>query len=214
MKTYKIKELFGPTIQGEGSFAGMPCLFLRFAGCNRNCDFCDTDWKDGQQMTPREIVAALKAKLPSPDQTLPIILTGGEPTLQIDEELLNYFAMAGFTDLHMESNGSIALSSELRGLLRHVTISPKQTLDMTYLHNPSDVKILYPYQPYIDSLEDWIHQYNALGLKPNFYLQPIWGHELMRNIKEVTKELVRLKLKYPGVNIKLSLQTHKFTGAR
>jgi organic radical activating enzyme len=117
---YLVKELFGPTIQGEGAHAGRACVFLRFAVCNLACAWCDTDFRPegATRMTAPEIVRRLveldvhRARM--------VVVTGGEPALQWDEALRAAVAAAGFR-AHMETNGTRALAAAVDWL----TVSPK-----------------------------------------------------------------------------------------
>ena len=78
----KINEIFY-SLQGEGFHTGTPALFIRFSGCNLKCDFCDTRHEDGKLMSDEEIVeqaAQCPARM--------VILTGGEPSLFVDDALV------------------------------------------------------------------------------------------------------------------------------
>ena len=110
-RTYRVKEIFGPTIQGEGLHQGMPCVFLRLAGCNAwdgrpetratsACPYCDTDFRGGETLTLTEILDRLPA---SPG--IGLVLTGGEPLLQADEALLPALG-ARFPWVDIETNGT------------------------------------------------------------------------------------------------------------
>src|SRR4030095_7191395 len=103
-RRYLVKEIFGPTLQGEGAHAGRPCVFLRFAVCNLACSWCDTDFRPegATRMTAAEISSALRA-LDRGGSGL-VIGTWGEPTLQWDAELSAALRAAGFA-VHMETNG-------------------------------------------------------------------------------------------------------------
>ena len=83
MAKYKVNEIFY-SIQGEGRHAGRAAIFVRFSGCNLKCPFCDTDFKKYEEMEAIDILN--KIQLLSPDCKF-IVFTGGEPTLQVDEEL-------------------------------------------------------------------------------------------------------------------------------
>lgn len=112
--------MFGPTLQGEGAHAGMPCVFLRFAVCNLACSWCDTDFAaDG---ATKHTAAQIVARLLELDvhQSRRVVVTGGEPSLQWDGEIAGAVAQAGFL-AHMESNGTHALKAPVDWL----TISPK-----------------------------------------------------------------------------------------
>ena len=95
-RRYLVKEMFGPTLQGEGAHAGRACVFLRFAACNLDCPGCDTDFSpDGAvRMAADEIVARLREL--DVGETRVVIVTGGEPTLQWDAEVSAAIRDAGF----------------------------------------------------------------------------------------------------------------------
>ncbi len=120
MHTYAVKEIFGPTIQGEGAYAGAACVFLRFAACNLACSWCDTDFSPAnvQKLTAEQITNRL-CEL-DVNRSRRVIVTGGEPTLQWDAALSTALAGAGFT-VHMESNGTTAPVAPVDWL----TVSPK-----------------------------------------------------------------------------------------
>jgi 7-carboxy-7-deazaguanine synthase len=118
--TYLVKELFGPTFQGEGAHAGRPCVFLRFAACNLRCTWCDTDFspEGAVELSAAAIVDRLGAL--DVHRSRVVIVTGGEPALQWDAALGEAIHAAGFT-VHMESNGTRPLAAPVDWL----TISPK-----------------------------------------------------------------------------------------
>ena len=78
----KVIEIF-ESIQGEGGRRGQLSIFIRLADCNLNCSFCDTDWKGGEEMSIKEILQDIKHF-----KSRWIIWTGGEPTLQLTEEIV------------------------------------------------------------------------------------------------------------------------------
>ena len=104
-RRYLVKEMFGPTLQGEGAHSGRAVVFLRFAACNLDCPGCDTDFSpDGaQRLSAAEIAERLRAL--DVGRTDRIVVTGGEPTLQWDAPLAVALRGAGFL-VHMESNGT------------------------------------------------------------------------------------------------------------
>jgi organic radical activating enzyme len=115
-----VKEIFGPTLQGEGAHAGRPCVFLRFAVCNLACSWCDTDFRPegAERLAPSEIVRRLVAR--DVHRSRMVVVTGGEPALQWDAPLAAALRDAGFR-VHMESNGTRALAAPVDWL----TVSPK-----------------------------------------------------------------------------------------
>jgi organic radical activating enzyme len=109
-----VKEIFY-SLQGEGGRQGEASIFIRLAGCNLKCDFCDTDFNDGTDMNIEQIVSRI--------EQFPcrwIVWTGGEPTLQLTDEILLFFKEKGYRQA-IESNGHQVLS----GLLDYTVVSPK-----------------------------------------------------------------------------------------
>jgi 7-carboxy-7-deazaguanine synthase len=111
---YQVKSIFGPTLQGEGLHAGMPCLFLRLSGCNAwdgrpesrrasACPYCDTDFRGGERLELAQIMERLAQLRSSPQ--LGCVLTGGEPLLQADAALITQLA-AEFPWVDIETNGT------------------------------------------------------------------------------------------------------------
>ena len=108
----KVNEIFY-SLQGEGCYSGTPAVFIRLSGCNLRCPFCDTQHESGTEMSEAEIVEVLKQW-----PTRFVVLTGGEPLLQITKkflyELRHYFVA-------VETNGTQPL---IEGL-DWITLSPK-----------------------------------------------------------------------------------------
>lgn len=121
MKTYMVNEVFY-SIQGEGVRAGTPNTFVRFSGCNLKCRRethgfdCDTEFVSGVPMTLDELLEEVRSMAWSRW----VIFTGGEPALQLDQELVNRFKSEGFF-LAIETNGTTPLPSGLDW----VCVSPK-----------------------------------------------------------------------------------------
>jgi 7-carboxy-7-deazaguanine synthase len=102
----KINEIFY-SIQGESSFAGRPCTFIRLAGCNLRCSYCDTEYAfyEGAEMSPAEIGERIKAY-----PTRLVLVTGGEPMLQQSvHELFALLFQSGCTVL-LETGGQVSLA--------------------------------------------------------------------------------------------------------
>lgn len=127
MTKYVVNECFY-SLQGEGVRAGTPNIFVRFTGCNLRCDIaagpkspggfaCDTEFESGRKLSLDEI---LEWVLRCSKDCKWLILTGGEPGLQVDEEFCLFFREAGYR-LAIETNGSVALPP----LLDWITVSPK-----------------------------------------------------------------------------------------
>ena len=146
--TYRVNEIFY-SIQGEGYWAGRPAVFVRFSNCNlwsgheadratAICTFCDTDFVAGTDMTAEQIVDAACAELPHPSGEQPMVIyTGGEPLLQLDDELVAAFRRVGFYQA-IETNGTLPLRVDLDW----VCVSPKTpTVRITA---GDELKLVYP----------------------------------------------------------------------
>lgn len=145
--SYTVKEII-LTFQGEGSQTGRSAVFVRFSGCNmwsgREQDrdsgagpcarWCDTDFVGGDRYSHNEIVAKADELFPWRGSNLHrfggrlIVLTGGEPALQVDHKLLDALWSAGW-EVAMETNGTIDLGRN-SDLIRHLTVSPKRGAPM------------------------------------------------------------------------------------
>ncbi len=120
MKTYKINEIFY-SVQGEGSRAGTANVFVRFAGCDLVCGFCDTEFESGKPMTAQAIVSeALRLMPHNGPAGCCVILSGGEPSLQYDEELAVAFRSCDIY-VAIETNGN----NPLKAAVNWVSCSPK-----------------------------------------------------------------------------------------
>jgi organic radical activating enzyme len=154
----KINEIFY-SIQGEGFFTGTPAVFVRFSGCNLNCDFCDTQHQQGEVMTKEEIFTKI-IQYPSKH----LILTGGEPALFIDFDFVQFFKDAGYF-IQIETNGTCRIPQNIDW----VTCSPKENL---LLQEANELKVVYTGQSLLE-FENFSASYR--------YLQPC----SMRNTEEV-----------------------------
>ena len=160
----KVNEIFGPTIQGEGHLVGMQALFVRFSGCNKKCDFCDTDHSKYVDMTPKEIVN----KLIELGKGVPylVVITGGEPLLQNTNELIVLCKLLkgkGFKT-QLETNGSI--NSEALQYFDGVSCSPKQPASQCKIEWwwVDSLKVVWP-GPLAPE------EFNSIKV-PNKYIQP------------------------------------------
>ena len=117
---YRINEIFH-SLQGEGFHSGTPAVFVRFSGCNLRCHFCDTQHQDGTMMSLQEIVDEINKY---PDAPL-LVLTGGEPSLFIDEAFVAELKQKTGKTIAIETNGTRPLPSNLDW----VTLSPKTAFE-------------------------------------------------------------------------------------
>lgn len=208
--TYKVKEIFGPTLQGEGLHVGVPVVFLRFSGCNKwngratskpmsICNYCDTDFVGGDMLTTEQIIKQL-GDLPGSIKT--VVISGGEPAMQVDLDLVKELKGNGF-EIHMETNGSLDLPEEVAILIDHITISPKQNNEMTKLRHTHSLKFLFP----------WIgHDIDPASFSDfkcdSIFLQPIENDSYEENLKGAVEIVIS------NPTFRLSLQTHKIIKLR
>lgn len=113
-----VNEIFY-SLQGEGGRSGEPSIFIRLTICNLSCDFCDTDFANGDDMSLDEIFQNI-----SQYPCKWIIWTGGEPTIQLKDEHLQYFRDRGYKQA-IETNGTRRVSP----LIDYITCSPKQNFE-------------------------------------------------------------------------------------
>jgi len=185
---YKVNDIFY-SLQGEGINAGRPALFIRFAGCNLHCSFCDTDFQSYQLMSAQEILQAIKNLMPEAQCSTLIVLTGGEPTLQVDESLIDVLHTTGL-QVAMESNGTHLPPPNLDWL----TVSPKQHV---VVERCNELKCIY----------DESGQVDDRGIQADHYLlQPCDTGDAEKN-RVIIAHCVNYILSHP--KWRLSLQTHK-----
>lgn len=192
MGTYRINDLFY-SLQGEGHHTGMAAVFVRFSGCNLRCPFCDTDFSSFTEMSAEEIVNRVLSLCENAQEVKPlVVLTGGEPTLQVDEALITCFHEAGFV-VAMESNGTKLPPRNLEWL----TVSPKE-------------KVMVKRCNELKCLMDELGQVNDFGIEADvYYLQPCDVEDEQRN-QLITQRCVEYVKAHP--KWRLSLQTHKLAG--
>lgn len=186
---YKINEIFY-SLQGEGRWAGTPMVFIRFSGCNLRCGFCDTDFIAFKEMGLEDIVSLVE-RISGACQR--ICVTGGEPSLQIDEAFVSAFHKKGYK-IHIETNGTRSLPEGIDW----VTFSPKQDLfpdSPLALEKADELKLVYTGSD-PKHWEDFPAGY--------YYLQPCSCLN--------TEEVVAYVMDHPLWQ--LSLQTHKYIDIR
>ena len=187
----KINEIFY-SLQGEGHYTGTPAVFVRFAGCNLKCSFCDTDFTSFTEMTEDDIVRET-GQYP----TNHIVITGGEPTLQITASLVSKLHEAG-KYVQIETNGTNVLPEGCN--IDWVTCSPKYKA--VRLQHIDELKVVFEGQD--------MSQYDGLTAT-EYRLQPCDTQDEGKN-KEILRQTIDFILKNP--KWKLSLQTHKILNVR
>jgi len=204
-----VKEIF-LTLQGEGGQAGRPAVFCRFAGCNlwsgreadraaAVCNFCDTDFVGldgpggGRFADAKTLAAAVEAAWTGGAENRLVVLTGGEPLLQLDTALIAALHGRGFS-LALETNGTLPVP----GGVDWICVSPKAQAPVVQ-QTGQELKLVYP-QAGVDParFEGWDFE--------RFLLQPMDGPALAEN----TKAAIAYCLAHP--RWRLSVQTHKYLG--
>ncbi|MDQ2663298.1 MAG: 7-carboxy-7-deazaguanine synthase QueE [Candidatus Eremiobacteraeota bacterium] len=189
----QLAEIFY-SMQGEGTYAGTPAVFVRLAGCNLACDFCDTDYSLKFVASVENVVERVRAE--GGDCPM-VVLTGGEPLAQAQSLALIDALRKDGRRVHVESNGTIPtqLPSDV-----WLCVSPKERLDSSMARRADEIKLI------VD------------GAVPTQWLSSFEGRPLILLQPEGNKpENIALALDYAKAHperFRLSLQTHKFIGVR
>jgi 7-carboxy-7-deazaguanine synthase len=210
--TYSVKEIFY-TLQGEGANAGRPAVFCRFTGCNlwsgreedresAICRFCDTDFvgtngtNGGKFATAVNLADAIEQQWPIPGHARRfVVLTGGEPLLQVDWALIHALHARGFF-IAVETNGTVAAPAGIDW----ICVSPKAGTELA-ICGGQELKLVFPQtgaEP---------ERFSGLAFD-HFFLQPMDGPLQRQN----TAKAVSYCQANPHWN--LSVQTHKIIGIR
>jgi len=208
---YSVKEIFY-SVQGEGYHTGRPSVFCRFSGCNlwsgndedrKNalCPFCDTDFvgTDGTEGGVYETADLLAQKIaqhwPPSNERRFVVCTGGEPLLQLDDQLIAALHEENF-EIAVETNGTIDVPAEIDW----VCVSPKAGVELTQTGG-DELKLVYPQagaEP---------EKYEKMNFR-HFFLQPMDGSDR----EEAARHTLAYVLAHPKWRI--SLQLHKILGVR
>ncbi len=193
---YKVNEIF-QSLQGEGYNTGTASVFIRLSGCNLRCSFCDTQHEEGTMMSLPEIVEEVMQYPLAPL----IVLTGGEPSLWIDEDFVSGLKHMTGKRIAIETNGTHSLPSNLDW----VTFSPKTGLGNSgnipvVLTHCDELKVVY--------LGQDLSQYDSIQTNHR-YLQPCWVSDENQRFNNM-RATVQAVLNNP--QWRLSLQTHRILG--
>jgi len=210
---YAAKEIYY-TLQGEGAQSGRPAVFCRFAGCNlwsgreadraeAICNFCDTDFvgtdgPGGGRFPDAETLAeACRRTWQGNSGTPPfVVLTGGEPMLQVDEPLITALHGAGFA-IAIETNGTLPVPCSIDW----ICVSPKAGAPLVQ-RSGDELKLVYPQSDLV------LSEFEALDFA-HFFLQPM---DAGARSPGHLRAAVDYCLAHP--KWRLSLQTHKLLGLR
>lgn len=190
----RVNEIFY-SLQGEGRFTGTPAVFLRLSGCNLKCPFCDTEHEDGVEMQPAEIISEI-LKYPSRH----IVITGGEPSLQLDRDFVERLHQYGYF-VQVETNGVKRLPDNVDW----ITCSPKYK-PICY-DEVQEIKYVYEGK---ESEEKILSLFRSVRAEV-YYLQPCDVNNQDRNF-EILAGCIDFIKAHP--EWKLSLQTHKILNIR
>jgi len=208
---FAVKEMFY-SLQGEGRHAGRPAVFCRFAGCNlwsgresdratAACNFCDTDFVGvdgeggGRFDGPRALADAVERMWGGVGGRRFVVLTGGEPLLQVDDALIAALHERGF-EVAIETNGTLPVSPPIDW----ITVSPKGATQLVQTSG-DELKLVFP-QANVDPAS-----FEGLAFS-HFLLQPKDGPDRDANMADA----IAYCLRHP--HWKLSLQTHKYMSIR
>jgi 7-carboxy-7-deazaguanine synthase len=211
MGSFAVKEIF-LTLQGEGVQAGRPAVFCRFAGCNlwsgreedradAVCRFCDTDFvgtdgtRGGRYRHTGDLIDAIEAEWTGGRTHRLCVLTGGEPLLQVDQDLVRALHDRGFR-IALETNGTLPAPAGIDW----VCVSPKSGTQLEITCG-DELKLVYPQAGAAPE------RFAGLAFD-NFLLQPMDGPDVVAH----TREAIRYCLSHP--QWRLSVQTHKHLGIR
>lgn len=206
---YHINEIFY-SLQGEGFHTGRPAVFVRFAGCNLRCPFCDTDFSHSEPMTAEQIARRVFDYSTHP-HTL-IVLTGGEPSLQVDNELVDALHAHQQT-VTIETNGTHPVPDNIDW----VTVSPKAvSADESKVVLTHDAKVVLTQADevkvvFTESTEKLLPLWRTTIRASHYYLQPC-AQPGTEPVRANTDQVVAYILAHPDWH--LSLQTHKYLHIR
>ena len=198
----KVSEIF-TSFQGEGPYVGTPATFLRLYGCNLNCEWCDTDISTYEILSVDEVAEIILTQMEFNNIDL-LVITGGEPTLQMEEVKRLIKELPDYIKVQLETNGSIFDHVESM----EYVISPKEDKEKVfenyYKFENTFFKFVIASQEDIDEVISIKNKYNY---NKTIWLQPEFSRDV--EIANLIRE------NFPHLeNVKLSVQTHKYLNQR
>lgn len=202
----KVNEIF-ESLQGESSYAGYPCLFIRLTGCNLRCLWCDTkySYNEGKERSYEEI-----AKIINSSKIKLVEFTGGEPLLQKDELVKVINLIDQNKIILLETNGSISLEDIPERVVKIMDIKLKGSGEgnsfiednMSFITKKDEIKFVLKDNYDYNELKEYYNKYN-LGEKCTILVSRVNGCELTD--REVADLIIKDKL-----NVKYQIQLHKY----
>ncbi len=199
----KVVEIFH-SIQGEGANTGKSAVFVRLANCNKNCWFCDTDWSVGTEMTVKQILDEVKSLLKPEDYPNNMLIwTGGEPTLQLTDEVLTFFSEYYNC---IETNGSNPVPSRIQ----YISCSPKVSPTVLHRNFTKVNEFRYPL-----GVNEKLPAISDLPTAEHYFVSPLFLGEVKKRF-ELSDENIVYAIEYVKQHPqwRLSLQTHKLLNIR
>lgn len=200
---YAVNDIFH-TVQGEGANSGRAAVFVRFAACNlwsgreedrasAVCTFCDTDFRESRRYTRAELVAEIRS-FDGPDL---IVFTGGEPALQLDQELVDELHHRHGYEVAIETNGTLPIPA-----VQWTCVSPKAGTTIA-VRRADELKLVYPQGPGMTP-EDAMTAVAA----SQYWLSPMDGPDWADNVRAALDYVKR------DARWRLNIQAHKFWGIK
>ena len=184
-----VNEIFY-SLQGEGGRVGEASIFIRLTKCNLACDFCDTDFVNGKEMSVSEILNEIRVF-----DCRWIVWTGGEPTLQLTDEIIAFFKKNGYFQA-IETNGTHKVPAGID----YIACSPKRDVETVKNRIPEVDELRFPMKK-----GDLLPDISILPKAKRYLLSPIFdGQNIVRESVSYCVELIKENPKWS-----LSLQMHK-----
>jgi 7-carboxy-7-deazaguanine synthase len=228
-----VREIY-LSVQGESTFAGLPCVFVRLAGCNLRCSYCDTAYAftGGQRRSVAETLAAVDALArpygaPGPGARLPLVeLTGGEPLLQAAAlTLMRGLGDAGYTVL-LETSGALGIGGVDPRVHRIMDLKCPSSgeVEANRWSNLAELRVTDEIKFVVGTVEDYawmrkmIARHDLARICPLLvsWASPLEGHQQDPSLKPVPRGQTRLerrelaeRILADGLPVRFQLQLHK-----
>jgi len=208
MKNLNVVNIFA-SLQGEGGRAGEASIFIRLAGCNKNCWYCDTDFTTGAK---EKTVESIHQYISLFNPIKWIVWTGGEPLLQLNEEIIKYFHDLGYCQA-VETNGTLPLPRNLD----YISISPKVPSHLLYqnllkdevygMPKINEFRFIVPINGWSDEID--LPNIDSLPKADYYYLSPMFVGEQKDRIQEIALRKAIEYIMKTEPRWRLSVQQHK-----